>query len=378
MRAMKRSRTALPDTLLAHAGATLRLRRWPRRRNETLRAWDGADLYLLDEMAAHGAAEWLVLNDHCGALALAHPASHSGGDSWLARAAWLANAADNDIAVADDAWCWPDQPWPQNPQGVVVRVPKQLALLEYQLWRIATELPVGTPVWLAWMDKHLPGNLLALVRRYLPELDLLRGRHKAHGLRAVVTGEAVPEPPYPSRVAVPGTDWTLSVHAGVFSQAQLDIGARAFMPHIPAGRTGRIVDLGCGNGVIGLLAAQRNPDAEIIFCDESWQALQSARENASRYASSPVAFHLGNGLDGLQGEFDLILLNPPFHRGHAIDDGVAKVLFKQAAGRLTAGGELRVIGNRHLRYGVALKRYFSSVTVLAQGPKFTVFSACQS
>lgn len=375
MRAMKRPGTPLPDTRLAHAGVTLRLRRWPRRRNETLRAWDGADLYLLDEMAAHGAAGWLVLNDQCGALALAHPACHSSGDSWLARAAWLGNADDNQIAVASDAWRWPDTAWPVAPEGVVVRVPKQLALLEYQLWRIATELPVGTPVWLAWMDKHLPGNLLALVRRYLPELQLLRGRYKAHGLQAAVTGEAVPAPPYPSRVEVPEMGWTLLAHAGVFAQSQLDIGARRFMQHVPAGRTGRIVDLGCGNGVIGLLAAQRNPAAEVIFCDESWQAIQSARENAARYARSAVAFHLGNGLDGLAGEFDLVLLNPPFHRGHAVDDGVAKVLFKQAAGKLAPGGELRVIGNRHLRYEVPLRRYFGAVSVLEQGPKFTVFSA---
>lgn len=375
MRAMKRPGLPLPDIHLAHAGALLRLRRWPRRRNETLRAWDGADLYLLDEMAERNATHWLVLNDQCGALALAHPGGHSSGDSWLARAAWLANAADNGISVADDAWRWPGEPWPAAPEAVVVRVPKQLALLEYQLWRIATEMPPGTPVWLAWMDKHLPGNLLALVRRYLPEPQLLRGRYKAHGLRAQVTGAPVPAPPYPSHVAVPDTAWTLTVHAGVFAQSQLDIGARAFMAHIPTGRTGRIADLGCGNGVIGLLAAQRNPEAEIVFCDESWQALQSARENATRYLRSPVSFHLGNGLDGLAGEFDLVLLNPPFHRGHAIDDGAARVLFKQSAGKLAKGGELRVIGNRHLRYDVPLRRYFSSVTALEQGPKFTVFSA---
>src|SRR5690606_21611866 len=160
----------------------------------------------------------------------------------------------------------------------------------------------------------------------LPEVTLLRGQHKAHALFARVSGEAVPAPPYPSRVPVPDTGWTLAVRAGVFSHGQRDIGAGHFMRHLPSGVTGRIADLGCGNGVIGLIAAQRNPRAEVVFCDESWQALESARENAARYAASPVGFHLGNGLEGVPGKFDLILLNPPFHRGHAVDDSVARML----------------------------------------------------
>src|SRR5690606_9911284 len=68
MRAMSRSHTS-PETLLQHARGTLTLRRWPRRRGETLRAWDGADLYLLDLPDTPADGPTLVLNDNCGALA---------------------------------------------------------------------------------------------------------------------------------------------------------------------------------------------------------------------------------------------------------------------------------------------------------------------
>ena len=372
-------------TEFSHPLARLVLHRYPKRRGERLRAWDGADLYLLDlwlEQALGGdphapaSGAPLVLNDSCGALALAlHAAAPvSSGDDALARAAWWANAADNGLPVQEEAWRWPQAPWPQAPSRVLVRVPKEMALLEQQLGRLGA-LPPGTPVHLAWMDKHMPGNLLARVRHYLGEVELLRGRYKAHGLTGRVPG-SVPDAPYPTSVKVPEQGWELVVHAGVFAQQQLDIGARLFMDTVPQGAPGPIADLGCGNGVIGMVAAQRNPGVPVTFCDVSWLALQSARENMARWLpQAPAQFHLGNGLEGLDTRFALILLNPPFHRGHAVDDSVARMLFAQAAKRLLPGGVLQVTGNRHLRYDVLLKRHFTTVTQVGGDRKFVVLAA---
>ena len=381
------------DTRFEHPLARLTLRRYPRLRNETLRAWDGADLYLLDEYSNLGAAASgapLVLNDQCGALTLSLRAAltaeqdggdvYSSGDSWLARAALQANAGDNEADLPDDSWRWPLAAWPQVPSVVLIRVPKQMALLEAQLSRLGSVAP-GTPVLLAWMDKHLPGGLVDRVRHYLGPLTLLRGRHKAHGLRAEVPAHPVPGAPYPTRVAVPEQEWSLTVHAGVFAQQQLDIGARLFMASVPRGVAGPIADLGCGNGVIGMIAAQRNPGVPVTFCDESWLAVESARENMQRYLPEETAhFHLGNGLSGLADgpeRFALILLNPPFHRGHAVDDRVARMLFRQAAQRLLPGGMLQVIGNRHLRYDSILQRHFAQVRQIGGDSRFVILAASQ-
>ncbi len=96
--------------------------------------------------------------------------------------------------------------------------------------------------------------------------------------------------------------------------------------------TGEAADLGCGNGVLGLSLAADNPQVRVTFCDVSWLAVESARDNAAALfgPSHRHEFHLGHGLDGLERRFDLILLNPPFHRGHAVDDGVARTLFRHA------------------------------------------------
>jgi 23S rRNA (guanine1835-N2)-methyltransferase len=375
-----------PETTFVSPFATLQLRRWPRRPNETLRAWDGADLYLLEhlsEQRTHG--PWLIFNDLCGALALsvANQPVISSGDSFMAQQALFSNAQDNPLtgsglrSLPNPLWLWPNED-PTTPIAtVLLRIPKSLALLEYQLSRLSAALPPDTPVILAGIDKHLPPNLLAVMGRYLRNPRAGLGRHKARLFFA--ESEPKTKSRWPSRVKVPALDAELQVEAGVFSQDSLDLGARFFMQQIPNGIFGGIADLGCGNGVIGLVAAKRNPDAKVWFCDESAQAIRSARANAATlFPGRDFVFHLGNGLDGLDARFELILLNPPFHRGHAIDDGVARMLFTQARQHLAPHGQLLVIGNRQLQYQQPLRRLFSKVEQLAADARFTIWRASQT
>ncbi|MHA7917747.1 MAG: SAM-dependent methyltransferase, partial [Alloalcanivorax xenomutans] len=89
----------------------LRLRRWPRRRDERLQAWDAADRYLLKTLQEQGAGPaTLVVNDQCGALwltALRRGPACSHGDSWLAWRAAVANATDNAMTLPEAGWSWP-------------------------------------------------------------------------------------------------------------------------------------------------------------------------------------------------------------------------------------------------------------------------------
>ena len=79
------------------------------------------------------------------------------------------------------------------------------------------------------------------------------------------------------------------------------------------------------------------------------------------------------GIRELDKQFDLILLTPPSHRGHAVDDRVARGLFRQAARRLAPGGELRVVANQHLGYQRPLGKLFPRVDTVARNAKFVIF-----
>ncbi|MDX1804123.1 MAG: methyltransferase [Alcanivorax sp.] len=364
-------------TELSHPWGTLALKRWPRRRQEPLQAWDNADRYLLNTLVDRGRGEsTLVVNDQHGALWLAasqRGSAKSLGDSWLARQAALVNAADNALSVDEADWLWPGDT-PCQPDQVLLRVPKELALLEYQLETLSACLPSGTPLWLAGMDKHLPRQLVTVMQRYLGNGRAELGWKKARLFSAEAPGKRLQASPFPGRVKAGA--WQLTVHAGVFAQQQLDIGARLFMAHLPRNlpEGSRVADLGCGNGVIGMTALAQNPQATVIFCDESWLALESARDNVARYfPDRQCHFHLGDGLAGLSERFDAILLNPPFHQGHVVGDQVARRLFRQAHRALAPGGELRVIGNRHLGYHKLLAGLFDKVTQLGGDRKFVVW-----
>ena len=355
------------------------LRRWPRQRGDTLQAFDGADHYLLRllEQEGQGPAT-LVVNDQCGALWLGagqRGPTWSAGDDWVARRAALANGEDNQRPLDTAHWLWPWQTPPESPHQVLLRLPKSLSLLEAQLAWLAEWLPAGTPVLAAGMDKHLPAQLVPLMSRYLGETKAGLGWKKARVFRATAPGEALAPVPEPVSLSLPGRDSTLSAGPGVFGRRHLDIGARFLLGHLPTDVTGRVADLGCGNGVLGLSLAADNPEARVTFCDVSWLAVDSARHNAEALfgADHGHEFHLGHGLDGVDEPFDQVLLNPPFHRGHAVDDRVARTLFRHAHRHLRPGGELRVVANRHLPYWRPLAKLFGQAEVLAENEKFRIY-----
>ena len=90
---------------------------------------------------------------------------------------------------------------------------------------------------------------------------------------------------------------------------------------------------------------------------------------------SDCKFIVTNCLDSFDQKVDIILCNPPFHQQHGVTDHIAAQMFKDSKRVLKDGGELRVIGNRHLDYPLKLKKLFAGIKVIASNQKFSVLSA---
>jgi 16S rRNA G1207 methylase RsmC len=88
-------------------------------------------------------------------------------------------------------------------------------------------------------------------------------------------------------------------------------------------------------------------------------------------------FDLGYGEAAMTG-FDLVLNNPPFHENHAINDATAWQMFVESRDALRPGGELWVVGNRHLGYPAKLKRAFGNCDIVANDGKFVVLRATKT
>ena len=366
--------------------ATLELDRQPPRRDDPLQAFDAADEYLLQQVAADGlapSARVLVLNDGFGALAASlagHARVTSSGDSHLAALALAANLARNGLA-AEAVTFVPASEATSGPFDLVlVRVPKTLALLEEQLIRLHGQLAPGARVIAAGMLKHLPRAAGDLLERHIGPVQASLAVKKARLLFATPEARPAVASPYPSRYRLDAPPLTLVNHANVFCREGLDIGTRAFLPHLPQDLgQARVADLGCGNGVLALACALANPEAQFTLVDESYMAVQSARENwSAAFGERPVAIRAADGLaDQAPRSLELILCNPPFHQQQVVGDFLAWRMFQQARAALTEQGELWLVGNRHLGYHVKLKRLFRRVEQIAATPKFVVLRAVQ-
>lgn len=374
------------DNLMQTPQGKFILQRLPQRKNELLRAWDAADEYLLDyinsqKLPANG-SRILIMNDGFGALAVAlgqhHPCALS--DSYLSQEATRINLTGNDL----DSGAIELIGSLDEPQGifelVLIKAPKSLALLEYELIRLRPHITPETQLIIAGMIKGLPSRVWKLLERIIGPTTTSLAKKKARLIFVTPNPDlAIPKNPYPSGYSLEGTNYRICNHANLFSRESLDIGTRLFLQHIPKLPEARdIVDLGCGNGVVGMIAAERNPDATIHFVDESHMAVNSAQENfiTAFGADRPATFQVGDGLAGFEhNSADLILCNPPFHQQSAMGDYLAQRMFIDSKEVLKPDGELWIVGNRHLGYHKRLKQLFGNVILIDSNKKFVVLKA---
>ncbi|MFE7242288.1 methyltransferase [Streptomyces sp. NPDC057580] len=370
------------------------LARYPEHPRDPFRAWDAADEYLLRQLeGADGATPVeltgtvVVVGDRWGALSTVlaghHPVQIT--DSYLAQRATLANLVrnghDEDAVRLLSARDTP----PDRIDVLLVRVPKSLALLEDQLHRLAPAVHAGTVVIGTGMVKEIHTSTLKLFERIIGPTRTSLAVKKARLIFCTPDPALARTPsPWPYRYELPDdvgavSGRTVVNHAGIFCAERLDIGTRFFLNHLPE-RTGhdRVVDLGCGNGVVGTSAALANPGAAVTFVDESYQAVASAEATfrANVGADAGARFLVGDGTEDLvPGSVDLVLNNPPFHSHLATTDATARNMFHGARTVLRQGGELWVVGNRHLGYHTQLRRIFGNCATVAGDPKFVVLRA---
>ncbi|MGW8801810.1 methyltransferase [Streptomyces sp. NPDC055775] len=370
------------------------LARFPEHPRDPFRAWDAADEYLLRQLEGIDGAEpvdlsgaVVVVGDRWGALTtvLAGHRPVQITDSYLAQRATLANLTRNgDDPDTVRLLSARDTP-PERIDVLLVRVPKSLALLEDQLHRLAPAVHAGTVVIGTGMVKEIHTSTLKLFERIIGPTRTSLAVKKARLIFCTPDPALARTPsPWPHRYDLPDgvgsvSGRTVVNHAGIFCAERLDIGTRFFLSHLPE-RSGpdRIVDLGCGNGVVGTSAALANPEATVTFIDESYQAVASAAATfrANLGTDAEATFLVGDGMaDVPPGSVDLVLNNPPFHSHLATTDATARTMFHGARTALRQGGELWVVGNRHLGYHTQLRRTFGNCTTVAGDPKFVVLRA---
>ncbi len=370
------------DAIMTTSDGSIELRRLPDAGDGTLRAWDAADEYLLEHLVEVGVADarWLVVNDLFGALAVAlvDRKPQSWSDSVTSHQATVANLERNHLDPSAVALV-PSTALPQGPIDVaIVKVPRTLALLEDQLRRLRPLLHAGSVIIAGGMVKSIHRSTLDLFESTVGPSPTSLAKKKARLVHATFDSALVTKSsPYPSTYALDDGS-RLTEHANVFSRGHLDLGTRAMLEHLPSLPDGAdVLDLGCGNGLLGLTTARRGNLGSLTLVDESYQAIASAKANVEGWAIEvPTSFIADRSLASLaSASVDVVLNNPPFHTHQSRSDETAKSMFADAHRVLRPGGQLIVVGNRHLDYHKQLRRRFSRCEIVGSNPKFVVLRA---
>ncbi|MCR8921775.1 methyltransferase [Dasania sp. GY-MA-18] len=374
-----------------NALARVQLQRLPLQHHQSLRAWDAADELLLKHIAQQQLAQphskVLVINDHFGALSVSLAAasieqlSH-WGDSHISQLATAHNLKLNQLttpihylsSVQSLSDCY---------DLIVIKLPKVSALLETQLNGLAAQLTAKGQIIAAGMCKHMPMSSYRIFERLVGPTTTSKAEKKARLIFPQAVHQQAQPLPYPITFTEPSLGLTLSNHANVFSKESLDIGARFFIQHfkqLPSAE--HIIDLGCGNGVLGIMARrfmqQQGVNSQIHFVDESYMAVASAQLNYQQayHNLDNCSFHHSECLSQLADiSADLILCNPPFHQQHTVGDYLAKRMFKHSYSSLKPQGQLWVVANKQLPYAPYLKNLFGHCTKIASNKKFVIYQA---
>lgn len=173
-------------------------------------------------------------------------------------------------------------------------------------------------------------------------------------------------------IVVDGVATRLVSYAGAFAPDRLDDGAAALIAgmQIPSGA--RVLDLGCGTGLVGLAALRRG--AHVTLTDVSARAVLSAQETlaANGFSDIPVA-HAGGAATIETATLDVVVTNPPFHQGHGLHFEAVQFFIEEAMRVLKAGGRLYLVANAFLGYEPWLRAHFGKVQQVWNDRRFRVW-----
>lgn len=352
--------------------------------NHSLQAWNSADEYILKTLIDYELAEnskILILNDSFGALTLALAGKYeifSLSDSHCSQKACKMNLAANSINTEAIHFINPDDSLPESIAMIILKNPKSLNYLEYQLQLISSGCDDGIPVLAGDMNKNIHSSTVELYEHYLKDVKTSLAWKKSRLIQGETHGPVPFKNQFPVHYKPLAETFVLTNYPNLFAHGRLDPGTAFLVANFPyVAAKNKVVDLACGDGIFTLKAASTWPEATFLCVDESYLAIKSARESFAKSGfTNKVEFRVCDILEGVEeNSADLILCNPPFHDNHSLSTATAMQMFRESQAVLKTGGEFFLVSNRHLGYENQLAKIFSKAQIIKSNKKFSIIRA---
>ncbi len=182
---------------------------------------------------------------------------------------------------------------------------------------------------------------------------------------------ALKRSPVTIRVTLRDIQLKFETAPGLFSPARIDPDTAFLLSTVSFGPGDKVLDLGCGYGIIGIFVAKLLGPGQVCMIDSDPDAVRCAVHNARENDVEGVRVELSDGFrQSRETAFTKILCNPPYHT----DFSVAKHFIEKGFNRLVVGGSFWMVTHRDTWYRKKLTSVFGGVRVLTQDGYF-VFQA---
>ncbi|MGX8777128.1 class I SAM-dependent methyltransferase [Propionibacterium freudenreichii] len=253
---------------------------------------------------------------------------------------------------------------------VWMRLPKALAALDEYAERISAHALPGVHLVAAGRTKHMTLSMNDVLGKHFKAVSASLGRNKSRALHAI--GATPTELTWPRENLHPELSLGVIAHGAVFATNKVDDGTRLLAERCADLHGNDLLDLGCGSGILATLLARANPEATVHGVDTSLAAVDSTRITSGANGRHVTVHWAWNLNDWPADSLDVIVCNPPFHRGVAKDSEPALEMFTEAGRLLRPGGEFWCVYNSHLPWKARLTASIGPTTVDFQNPFYTV------
>jgi len=263
----------------------------------------------------------------------------------------------------------------KNIDQVIIILPKSRELLNFWLAQLNATLTIGTKVYLVGEKNSGIQGASKQLKQYLgtvAKLDMARHCQLWEG--QLETQQEFNLDVWVKQFIIPHNDLALFSIPGVFNHGKLDEGTQLLLDNLGCITTGRILDFGCGAGVLGLSLKSQQALCTVDMLDVSAEAIYATQYSANKNDLDVTVFP-SDGLSEVKGRYHQIFSNPPFHTGIKTDYEIVERFIEKSAAHLIEGGELRIVANAFLKYPALIEKYVGRCTVIAETTKFKVYSA---
>lgn len=161
-------------------------------------------------------------------------------------------------------------------------------------------------------------------------------------------------------IQIKNTPLKFETDSELFSPKTVDVGTLSMLALTEFLQEDKVLDLGCGYGVVGILACKLIGWENVIMCDISDKAVEYARRNAKLNGIPNADIRISNGFENImEHDFTLILSNPPYHTNFSVAKHFIEVVFN----KLSVGGRMVMVTKRLEWYKNKLSSVFGGVKV---------------